>query len=57
MSIRDFKAALSSPKFAGFLESMSISTEERKGAAPNMWAIGLAVNVSVHVRCVQALCG
>ena len=27
MSIRDFKAALSSPKFAGFLESMSISTE------------------------------
>ncbi|CAE6966172.1 Cacna1h [Symbiodinium sp. CCMP2456] len=28
VSIRDFKAALSSPKFAGFLESMSISTED-----------------------------
>ena len=27
MSIEDFKRALSSPKFAGFLESMSISTE------------------------------
>ncbi|CAE7255292.1 Scn11a [Symbiodinium pilosum] len=28
VSIEDFKRALSSPKFAGFLESMSISTED-----------------------------
>ena len=31
VSIQDFKAALSSTKFAGFLESMSISTEATAG--------------------------
>mmetsp|Transcript_17747 Transcript_17747/g.39943 ORF Transcript_17747/g.39943 Transcript_17747/m.39943 type:complete len:117 (+) Transcript_17747:1-351(+) len=28
VSIRDFKLAMTSPKFSGFLESMSISTED-----------------------------